>query len=206
MVLASKKQFFTARSRAILFVLEEAFLLFLMVLLVYFILGIRVTKGVFFFFQNPMVGQNILLLLITIVVFVVIYIGIAVKDSAVQKVHKEFWGLFASTLKQKIFGLSGQVLALILAELVFTVGLALSVFLYLDPDINVFPFPSNYVAFFLLLVFGYVIFSTTKDFRERTYGRGFLFAAIAGDLGPHKLVRVTNKKTGSLRIRAKVRR
>lgn len=162
-------------------------------------------SGEILFFQNVILVQNLMWLGATILFFITLYFGIAVRDYYVQKVHYEFEGLVFSTMKGKIFGLNRKVIVLVFAEIFFTIALAISIFLYLDPEINVFPFPSNFVAFFILLIFGYFIFSTTKQFREETYGRGFLFSKLANDFGPHKIVRLTNKKTGSIRVKAKLK-
>ena len=185
------------------FIVEETALLFLIVYQIYLLLGIKYALGELLFFQNIISPQSILWLFATSVFFITLYFGIAIRDYYVQKVHREFEHVLFSTVKEKVFGLNGKVLALLFAELIFTVALAASIFLYLDPEINIFPFPTNYLAFFILLVFGYFIFSTTKQFREETYGRGFLFAKLSNDFGPHKVVRMTNKKTGSIRVKAK---
>lgn len=205
MSLEKSEKFFTSRNRALFFIIEETALLFLIVLQIYLLLGIQKVNGQILFFQNQILLQNILWLVATIVFFLTLYISIASRDLYVKKVHAEFTSLLLSTFKSKVFGLNGRVLALLLAELVFTVGLAASIFLYLDPEVNIFPFPSNILAFIILVIFGYFVFKRTRGFREEKYGRGFLLSKIAGDNGPHKLVRITNKKTGSIRVKRKIK-
>jgi hypothetical protein len=192
---------FSSRKRAIFFICEETFLLFLIVLQVYLLLGIRVVNKEILFFQDPTLIQNWLWLFATTLFFVTIYMGISKRDALVLKVHKELTSLIISTAKSKVFHSDRRVIALVFAEIVFTISFALSIFLYLDPEIDLFPYPTNVIVFILVMLFGYSIFSNTKEFRERTYSRGFIQSLFVKDYGPHRISRITNIKTGSIRFR-----
>jgi len=194
---------FTSRTRAIFFICEETFLLFLVVIQAYLLLGISVVNKQILFFQEPILVQNWLWFLATILFFVTIYLGISKRDPLIMKVHKELASLLFSTAKKKFLESNRRVAALVFAELIFTLALAISIYLYLDPEVNIFPYPTNIIVFIGVIIFGYAIFSNTRDYREETYGRGLIQSIFVKDYGPHRIKRITNVKTGSIRIKAK---
>ncbi len=191
---------FTSRNRAILFIAEETLLIFLIILQVFFILDFKVINNQLILFSGKILLQNILWLIASILFYTIIYFGIASRDATVQKVHKELVKFIFSKSKEKIIGANRKVITLVFAEFVFTSALVVSIYLYLDPEINLFPYPTNIIAFLIVALFGYLIFSTTKDFRRETYGRGYLQKKLLKEEGPHMLKRTTKRKNKIIRV------
>jgi hypothetical protein len=201
-------KFFSNDKRAFFFVIEEFFLVLLIILQLYFIFGIERQGFNLVFFTKPIYFQNILWLVASIVFFVVLYFSIAMHDKKVIKVHKEFSKLLFGTAKQKVFGIKKEVIILMFLEFIFAILIALAIYFYLDPEIS-FPilnrveWPFNLIAFIAFVGFGLYLFSTTKPFRESVYEPSFVSRKIAPVKRLFPTRRITNKKTGSIRVRNK---
>jgi len=89
----------------------------------------------------------------------------------------------------------------VIAEIIFAFLIALSIYLYLDPEVNLISFPFNYIAFAFLLGVGLLLFSHTKEFRNIIYGPTLVQQKL--HLGKHEIKRFTNPKTGSIRVAPK---
>lgn len=193
--------FFSSERKAFFFVIEEFFLVFLIVFQLFFMAGVSISESGLVFFQNQIKIQNLLWFFSTTFFFITVYFGIAMRDKKVIMVHKEFSKLIFGTAKQKIFGMDREVISLLFFEFLFAIIIAFSIYIYLDPEVNFVPWPFNYVGFFALLAFGLFIFSKTKLFREAVYGDSLVKRKI---LPAERLTkRITNKQTGSIRIKSK---
>lgn len=199
-------QIFTSRNRALFFIFEETLLIFLIILQVFFILDFRVFQNKIIFFSNGILIQNLLWLIASIFFYIIIYVGVASRDLMVQKVHKELVIYIFSIFKQKVFGANRQIVVLVFAELTFALALAFSIYLYLDPEINFFPYPTNIIAFSIVVLYGYLVFSPTKSFRQKTYGRGKLQKKLFKEEGPHMLKRITKRKQKIIRVGSKIKK
>lgn len=189
-----------------MFIFEETLLIFLIILQLFFILDIKIIEGNVSFFGKGILLQNILWLVASILFFIIIYVGVALRDPQVQKVHKELINYIFLRSKEKIIKTNRKIIVLMFAELVFIASLAFSIYLYLDPEVNLFPYPTNILTFLIVIIFGYLVFSTTKEFRVKTYGRGYLQKKLLKDEGPHPINRVTKKKSKIIRIKSKIRK
>ncbi|MDP2666861.1 MAG: hypothetical protein Q8P05_05180 [Candidatus Diapherotrites archaeon] len=58
-----------------------------------------------------------------------------------------------------------RILFLWVVEILLAVGLAASMAIYLDPDINVVPFPWNIIAFLIMLSIGIWLHTYTRPYR-----------------------------------------
>jgi len=153
------------------------------------------------FFQYPFGVQNLLWLLGTIAFFLIGYVVIVCRDETVSAVHRNFSRVLFGTTKEKIFNTNKETVIFVFGEIAFATILALSIFLYLDPEINLAPFPMNYVSFAFFLGISLLLFSHTKQFRTLVYGPTPLQKRIHE--GEHEIKRFTNPKTGSIRIASK---
>lgn len=196
---------FTSRNRVIFFVFEEIVLIFLIILQIFFILDIKIINGNVSLFGKGIVLQSILWLVASIMFYIIIYVGVVMRDKQVQKVHKEVIGFIFSTSKEKIIHANRRIIVLMFAELFFILTLAISIYLYLDPEINLFPYPTNILTFIVILISGHLIFSTTKDFRQKTYGRGKIQKKLFKEEGTHILKRTT-KKRKMIRVGSKIKK
>ena len=195
-------KFFSTKKRAIVFVYEEVFILLLAVIQLYKVFGVKMTNDGIYLFANPVLPQNYLWFFAAILSFLIVYFGIARKDKLVMKLHKDFSKIVFGTGKQKIFGVDKEVTVLLFVEFIFAIMLAVAIYVYLDPSVNVVPWPWNYVTFFVLLIVGLYFFSKTKPFRNAVYGESRLKKiSPAKRLFPTR--RLTNKKTGTIRIGGK---
>jgi len=208
--LAYKKNFFQMRSilserQALFFAIEEAVMVFLIVFQIYRFLSIEVVNSQVLFFTKPIFPQSILLFLLSIIIFLVGYVIIAMRDERVWLIHKNFSRIVFGTAKLKIQFTTKRKTLFFFAELVYSLVFALSVFVYLDPDINILPVTTpkivNYIGFTIMLGIGILLFSHTKDFRTLVYGSTPVQKRL--HFGRHDLKRTTNKKTGSIRIAAR---
>jgi len=197
-----KGKIFSSAKKAKLFVYEEIFILLLAVIQLYKVFGMRVTDEGIELFVTPVLLQNYLWFIATILVFLIIYFGIARKDKTVMKMHKDFSKVVLGTGKEKVFGMEREVVVLLFVEFIFAIMLAVAIYIYLDPTVNIVPWPWNYVTFFVLLIVGLYFFSKTKAFRESVYGESRLKKiSPAKRLFPTR--RITNKKSGTIRITGK---
>ncbi|MFA5125990.1 MAG: hypothetical protein WC462_03225 [archaeon] len=185
-------------NQAIFFIFEEAILLLLMVIQLYKILGVEFVDKTILFFQFPFGVQNILWLFSTIAFFLIGYVVIAVRDETVSNIHRNFSKVFFGAAKQKVSNLNKEVIIFVFGEIVFATVIAISIFLYLDPEINIVPFPMNIISFAFFLGISLLLFSHTKQFRGLVYGPTPLQKKIHE--GKHEVKRFTNPKTGSIRI------
>lgn len=186
---------------AIFFVLEESLLLFLIALQLYAFLGIEFSKGKVLLFQTEPLLQNYLWLIGSIAFFLIGYFIIAVRDKYVWLIHHNFSRLLFGTIKLKITMTDLKTFIFVFTELVFSVLIALSIFIYLDPEVNLVPYPYNYISFAFLLGIAYILFSHSKEFRKKVYGPTPLQKRL--NLGNHEVKRVTHHKSGYLRFKEK---
>jgi|GEM_PF-1084049 len=187
---------------AFFFIIEETVLLFLMVLQLYFILGIKFyPSGELAFFVNPFSPMQLTLFLLTLVSFIISYTLVALRDETVRLIHHNFSRLVFSTIKLKFQFTSKEILAMALSELILAVLIGISIYLYLDPEVNLVPAPLNYIFFAIICGIALLIFSQSKGFRFFVYGQTPIQKKL--NLGNHRLERSTNKKTGSMRFRKK---
>ncbi len=59
-----------------------------------------------------------------------------------------------------------RIFALLFVEFIVSIAIALSIYFYLDPEINVISFPLNLVVFGGLMLLLALVFHKTKEFRE----------------------------------------
>ena len=190
---------------AFFFAVEEAIMVLLLVFQIYRFLGIEVVNQQAFFFTNPILLQNILWFVATVLFFVIGYAVVALRDENVWLIHKNFSRMVFGTTRLKIQFASRRKVVFLFAEIVYSLVFALSIFVYLDPDINVLPSTTpkiiNYIGFAIMVGIGLLLFSHTKNFRAKVYGA--TPAQKRFQIGRHELRRFTNKKTGSIRIAPK---
>ena len=197
-----KEGIFSTEKKAMIFVYEELFILLLVVIQLYKVLGVKITDGGIDLFANPVLTQNYLWFFAAILAFLVVYFGIARKDKFVMKLHSDFSKIIFGAGKEKIFGMDKEVSVLLFVEFIFAIMLAVAIYIYLDPSVNVVPWPWNYITFFILLIIGLYFFSKTKPFRNAVYGESRLKKiSPAKRLFPTR--RLTNTKTGTIRIGGK---
>jgi hypothetical protein len=199
-----KENFFTQKNilsqrTALFFVIEESFLLFLIAIQLSIFLGIKVVNGSILFFQNIFHTQNYIWFLGSIFFFMIGYLVIALRDRNVWLIHHNFSRLLFGTIKLKIEMTDLRVFIFVFTELVFAVLIALSIFIYADPDVNLVPYPYNYISFILLITLSIGLFSHSKNFRNMVYGPTPIQKRL--NLGPHKIKRITNLRTGSIRFK-----
>jgi hypothetical protein len=197
-----RKGIFSTEKKAMVFVYEELFILLLVVIQLYKVLSIKITNDGINFFTGPVLIQNYLWFFAAILVLIVAYFGIARKDKLVMKLHANFSKIIFGAGKEKVFGVDKEVGVLLFVEFLFAVMLAVAIYVYLDPTVDIVPWPWNYITFFIVLIVGLYFFSKTKSFRETVYGESRLKKiSPAKRLFPTR--RITNKKTGSIRIAGK---
>jgi hypothetical protein len=200
------KSFFSKRkilseSEALFFFFEEAMLLLLMAIQLHSILGMDFSIKHIFVFHPSFVTQNVLWLLGTIGFFIIGYIVIVLRDETVSNIHKNFSNVLFGSAQKKIKGINKEAIVFVFGEVVFAIIIALSILFYLDPEINLVPFPMNYISFAFFLGISLLLFSHTKQFRELVYGPTPLQKRIHE--GKHEIKRFTNPKTGHIRIASK---
>jgi hypothetical protein len=64
-----------------------------------------------------------------------------------------------------------RIFAMLFVEFVISVAIALSIYFYLDPEINVVPFPLNLFVFAALMFLLALVFHKTKEFRTERAAR-----------------------------------
>jgi len=196
----SRKRILSQR-QALFFILEEVFLLALIIIQSYRMLGIAlVNKSIYFFYYSPEL-QNIIWFLASIAFFCMGYLIIVLRDTSVHNIHKNFSKILFETIKQKVFETPREVIMFVFAEIVFALVVAISIFLYLDPEINLVPFPLNIVGFAFFLGISLLFFSHTKSFREMVYGPTYLQRKLHE--GNYEVKRTTLAKTGHIRVAQK---
>jgi hypothetical protein len=200
--------FMLSRKQAVAFVFAEVILVLMAVLQLSSMLrsyfGIRTAPFLNFeiaFFDSLVIFLLAVLLLCLGEIFVVR------KDKAVSDIHAGFSKVVFGSAKQKIFGLRTEVVALWIAEFAFASIIAVSIYVYLDPNVNIAPFPYNVIGFFGLLIFGLIIFSHTKPYRRAVYGQGFLQSKIRPRVSrPEVVQRRFKRKKSKIRKRKKGKR
>ena len=193
---------FSTDKMAKYFVYQEIFIILLAVIQLYKIFGMKLTDQGIELFAVPVLMQNYLWFFATILVFLIVYFGIARKDKKVMKMHQDFSKIVLGTGKEKVFGMDREVVVLLFVEFIFAIMLAVAIYIYLDPTVDIVPWPWNYITFFVVLIFGLYFFSKTKPFRETVYGESRLKKiSPAKRLFPTR--RITNKKSGSIRVAGK---
>ncbi|MEI7961708.1 MAG: hypothetical protein WCI04_05225 [archaeon] len=198
-----KQNFFTPENilspkQALFFVIEEAIMILIIVIQLYRFLGIQVIDKQIYFFTSPIFTSSILMFVATLALFILGYLVIAIRDNNVWLIHKNFSRLIFGTAKLKVEFATKKKIALLSFELVYTLIVAISLMIYIDPDINLVPAPYNYIGFAFLILIGFVLFSHTKNFRALVYGPTPIQKRM--QFGSQRLRRFTNKKTGSIRI------
>ncbi len=188
------------------FVFEEVLLIVLSLVQLYILLGLDLPIAGFKLFANPAPPvQNVLWFVGTMVIFVTAYFFIAARDRNVIKIHNNFSKVVFGVSKKKILGVDRNVAILLITEFVFAIVIAFSVYIYLDPEVNLVPWPFNWIAFIAFLALGYYLFSQTKLFREANYESGYLVQKIrpAERLFPTR--RMTSIRGEVTRIASKTR-
>ncbi len=181
------------------------FFLFLIINQLYLLLGLNIfNNGLELFANPPPPVQNVFWFTGSLIILVTAHFFIAKRDRNVIKIHENFSKVLIGTSKEKLFGINKNVLILLITEFAFATIIAFSIFVYLDPEMDIVPWPYNYVAFFIIFGFGLYLFSQTKVFREQTYGSGYLVQKIR----PAKRLFPTRRMTtdsGNIRIGPKKR-
>jgi hypothetical protein len=113
-------------------------------------------------------------------------------------IHKNLFKVIFSAAKTKATNMTKADVVFILGEVVFASILAISIFLYLDPEVNLVPFPYNYLAFAFFLGISLLLFSHTKQYRLVVYGPTPIQKRLHH--GNHELKRITNVRTGHIRV------
>lgn len=208
-----KENFFTQKNilsprTAFFFVIEESFLLLLITIQLSVFLGIKIINNQILFFQNQFQVQNQIWFLGSIFFFIIGYLIIALRDKNVWLIHHNFSRLLFGTIKIKIEMTNLRIFTFVLIELIFAVLIALSIFIYLDPEIEVtnfdgspIPIEIKLIAFIILIGISFLLFSHSKEFRNRVYGQTPIQKKL--NIGPYKIKRITNSKTGNIRFKEK---
>jgi hypothetical protein len=195
---------------ALFFIIEESLLLLLIAIQISNFLGIRLINNSIQFFQNPILIQNYIWFIGSIVFFAIGYLVISLRDRNVWLIHHNFSRLLFGTIKLKITMTNLKVFVFVFTELIFSFLIALSIFIYMDPNIEVTnfdgsPIPTEIkvVIFILLIGISFLLFSHSKEFRTNVYGPTPLQKRL--HLGKHEIKRVTHTRSGYLRFKAKKR-
>ncbi len=203
-----EKIIFDKKNRAIAFVYLEVIILLVLLWQMYHFLGVKYISGEFLFFQNIINVEEVYLFFVNLAVFILIYFKIALKDKNVLKIHEDFSKIVLGKAKEKIFGIERKIIVFIILQFVFAFIIAIAIAFYLDPEIEFpgfsqVPFPLNIIAFLAFLFFGFYLFAKTKPFRDQVYDEGFLQKKLIPAQRLFPVKRITNKKTGSVRIKNK---
>ena len=199
-----RKNIFSTPEKAAIFVAEEILLIFLIIYQAYKLFGLKSSLDGILFFQNQVYLQNIVWFVGSIILMLIIYFGIAVRDKFVMQIHDGFSKSIFSSSKGKVFGVDKNILALLFVEFIFAILIAFSIYIYLDPEVNIIP---STVPWFVKLIFfvffvgiGLWIFSRTKIFRDAIYEDSIVKKKLlpAERLFPTR--RITNLKTGTIRV------
>ncbi|MDD3160001.1 MAG: hypothetical protein PHQ98_03470 [Candidatus ainarchaeum sp.] len=165
--LLKENHFFSSEKNALYFVYLEVIYVFVLTLIS--ILQINI-----FLATNQFDLTGFAILIIGIFYFILIYRFVSMKDHTVIKLHKNFSKVVFGKGKEKFLGMNRQIIVLYLVEILIAIFIAGSIFVYLDPDFNIAPWPFNYVAFIGILAFGFYIFSLTKPYSNEVYGEAYL--------------------------------
>jgi hypothetical protein len=191
--------------QAFLFIIEEAALVFLIVLQIYQFIGIDFVGTNVVINPQPILFQNIVWFVGTILFLTLGYVVIAMRDTTVRDIHTNFSKLVFNTTKHKVKDASKETVIFFIAEATYAIVFAIAIFVYLDPDINLLPATTppmfNYIGFAIIAGFGLFLFSKSKEFRTAVYGLTPVQKRIHH--GNIETRRFTNKKTGSIRITPK---
>ncbi len=198
-----KSEFFSRKNilsdnQAILFVVGEALLLLLAAVQIYRIFGLEYIAKIGFNLFPEIALPNLLWLFGAIIFFLIGYFVIAPRDEKVALIHKNFTNVLIALTQYKVEKASRQKTIFVFVEVAYAVILAIAIFIYLDPEINLVPYPWNYIGFVIFLGLGLLLFSHTKDFRQMVYGLTPIQKRIHH--GKSKTRRFTNSRTGSIRI------
>lgn len=202
------KVIFKNKNHVLAFVYLEIALLLIIVWQLYRFLGLSIVSGELLFFQNEISVNEAYFLLVNIAVFMLLYVRISLKDKNVLKIHEDFSTVVFGKAKEKVLGVEKKIIIVFLFQVIFAIIIAISIAFYLDPEIQ-FPgfsevaFPMNIIAFIAFLVFGFYVFAKTKPFREEVYDSGFLQKKLMPAQRLFPVKRITNKKTGSIRVKRK---
>lgn len=206
-----EKTIFTKKNQVLAFVYLELVILCVLLWQSYKFLGIKIVSGEILFLQNQIDLNYVYLFLINIAVFLLLYFKIALKDKSVLKIHKDFSKVVLGTAKEKVFGVERKVIVFMFFQFAFAIILAVSIAFYLDPDLEFpgfskVPFPFNFITFVVFVVVGFYLFAKTKPFRDETYDYGFLQKKIMPAKRLFGVKRITNIKTGSVRLKSNIKK
>jgi len=198
-----KGEFFRRRNilsdnAAIVFVLEEAMLVLLAAVQLYNIFRIEHIAKIGFTLFPEVSIQNFLWLFSTVIFFLIGYFIVTLRDEKVGLIHKNFTNVLIALTQYKVEKASRQKTVFVFVEVAYAVILAIAIFIYLDPEINLVPAPWNYIGFVVFLGLGLLLFSHTKDYRQLIYGATPLQKRI--HQGKNETRRFTNLRTGSIRV------
>ncbi len=192
-------------TQAFLFILEEATLVLLIVLQIYQFIGINFVGPNVVIDPQPILFQNVVWFVGTILFLTLGYVVIAMRDLTVMNIHTNFSGLVFNTTKRKVKDANKETVIFFIAEAAYAIVFAIAIFIYLDPDINLLPATTppmfNYIGFAIIAGFGLFLFSKSKEFRMAVYGPTPIQKRLHH--GNIEIRRFTNKKTGSIRIAPK---
>jgi hypothetical protein len=191
-----------SKKQAAAFIFLEVLLALIIVLqlknIIQALLGINFVS--FLSFESTLFDSAILLFL-AIFLLSIGQIVVVKKDKTVAEVHEGFSKVILGSAKRKIFGIRTEIIALWIAEFAFASVIAMSIYIYLDPNVDIVPFPYNFVGFFGLLAFGLILFSHTKHFRRAVYGQGFLQSKLNSKLSQKMAVHKSDVHKGAKKIK-----
>jgi hypothetical protein len=199
------KDFFARKKRlsdnqALFFVLAESLLLAFIVIQLYFLLGIQIVSNRVLFFSSSFSGENLFYFLGSIALLIIGYLFVVLRDETVFNIHKYFSFVLFFETHYKVTNSRRRVILFVLGELAFATILAFSIFLFLDPEIDLnypdgepVPFLIKAIAFIIFLGISLLLFSHTKEFRQFFYGSTPLHEHF--HFGRHSVVRSRGKAT-----------
>ncbi len=193
-----------SRNKCIFFLFEELTLIILLVMQLGYL--VRLLSGVETIFPisyDFALFQTVTWIFCFIVLLLIGYYYIAKRNPLILYVHKNFSDIIFETTKSKIKGANRQIVVLVLLEMLLVFFIAVSIYVYLDPEVNLVPFPWNIIIFGLLLFFMVLVFNKTRYFREATYGQGFLQSIFFPHKHYYPIKRSTHSRAGTIHIKPK---
>lgn len=198
------KNLFSSFRNAQFFVVCEAVLVLLIALLLYKILWLQTGSFAIPSMEDPVQFLNVALLVSSVIFGVLVNYAIVTHDDNVRLIQKQLFGTIFAETKKKATGTNKQVALLWVFEIVIALIIAVSIYVYLDPEINVLP-PSvptwaKIVGFCALVGFALYVFSQTKMFRDIFYGPSLLRSVLWSKERNFHLKRTTNPARKTVRI------
>lgn len=122
-------------------------------------------KNLFFFIDFSFL--NIVFFVSCLVIFLLVHFLILSHYSESVKIKNDAIYNIKKVAKDKLSSAKHkESVVLILSEFVFSVVVAFSIYFYLDPEINIIPFPWNFIFFIGFVIVSLYLFSYTYDFRS----------------------------------------